>query len=590
MKNKLLSFTKSFRFIVRLTFQVDKRLFLLNTFIYLLLAVLPLFSLWILKLLVDRIIETKELFHPDVYGFVALFITIQLLHSLVQQWSAYYLQKQQYLLSEHITLKVLSKAGEIDYSYYEDPVFYDSLHLAQNQSAYLPSHIINTLQTLLQQLITISALVIFLLSVHWSIPFFLILSSLPLAISKLFYGQRQFQMEKSIIPEQRKAADLFSYVTTNNYAKELRVFNFGQFFTNRYRQMQRSIYEKRNRLHYIYMQKGMLVSFFEVLFVTLFYLVLIARSIAGTISIGGLIMYFQAFQRLQVSVQAFYKSGITLFQHQLYLQEIMKYLTLPLPRTDKSLSAVPENFQVDEILIKNVSFAYPETERNVLQDINMQFSKGKFVAIVGENGSGKSTLLKLLCGLYKTQKGVLSYGGVNANELPASFFSDKISVVFQDFGKYHLTVEDNIAIGKNDPDPDKINFALNRATGQKILKSLQSGLKSSLGRNYALGEELSGGQWQKIAIARALYKDHQVLILDEPTSAIDPLAEIEFFTNLRSDIGDKIIILITHRLYNLKLADYIYVMDDSLVKESGTFEELISNKGYFYQYYNAQKI
>ena len=590
MKNKLLSFTKSFQFILRLTFQVDKRLFLLNTLIYLLLAILPLFSLWILKLLVDRIIEKKELFHPDIYGFVALFIVIQLLHSLVQQWGAYYLQKQQYLLSEHITLKVLSKAGEIEYAYYEDPIFYDSLHLAQNQSAYLPSHIINTLQTLMQQLITIVALIIFLLSVHWSIPFFLVLSSLPLAISKLFYGQRQFQLEKSIIPEQRKAADLFSYVTTNNYAKELRVFNFGQFFTNRYRQMQRNIYEKRNRLHYIYMQKGMLVSFFEVLFVTLFYLVLIARSIAGTITIGGLIMYFQAFQRLQVSVQAFYKSGITLFQHQLYLQEIMKYLTLPMPRMDKQSDILQGNMHIDEILMSKVYFAYPDTNRDVLQDINMKFPKGKFIAIVGENGSGKSTLLKLLCGLYKTKNGILTYGGVNANELPAAFFSDNISVVFQDFGKYHMTVEDNIAIGKHDPDAEKIKYVLNLATGQDILHTLQSGLKTSLGRNYALGEELSGGQWQKIAIARALYKDHQVLILDEPTSAIDPLAEIEFFTNLRSGMGDKIIILITHRLYNLKLADYIYVMDDSRVKESGTFDELISTKGYFYQYYNAQKI
>ncbi len=563
---------------------------MLNALIYLLLAVLPLLSLWILKLLVDRIIETKELFQPDIYGFVALFITIQLLHSLVHQWGAYYLQKQQYLLSEHITLKVLSKAGEIDYAYYEDPVFYDSLHLAQNQSAYLPSHIINTLQTLIQQLITITALVIFLLSVHWSIPFFLIFSSLPLAISKLFYGQRQFQLEKSIIPEQRKAADLFSYVTTNNYAKELRVFNFGQFFTNRYRQMQRNIYEKRNRLHYIYMKKGMLVSFFEVLFVTLFYLVLIARSIAGTITIGGLIMYFQAFQRLQVSVQSFYKSGITLFQHQLYLQEIMKYLALPVPRSDDQSGIFRENIRIDEILVKKVSFAYHDTNRFVLQDINMQFSKGKFVAIVGENGSGKSTLLKLLCGLYKTRNGLLIYGGVNANDLPASFFSDNISVVFQDFGKYHLTVEDNIAIGNNDPDTEKIKYVLNQATGQDILNTLQSGLKTSLGRNYALGQELSGGQWQKIAIARALYKDHQVLILDEPTSAIDPLAEIEFFNNLRAGMGDKIIILITHRLYNLKLADYIYVMDDARIKESGTFDELITKKGYFYQYYNAQKI
>ena len=558
--------------------------------IYLLMAILPLFSLWVLKLLVDRIIETRELYHSTVYIYVSLFIGLQLLQALVQQWSAYFLQKQQYLISEHITLKVLAKAGEIDYSYYEDPVFYDSLHLTQNQSAYLPSHIINTLQILIQQLISIIALIIFLLSVHRSIPLFLLLASLPLAISKLIYGQRQFQLEKSITPEQRKAADLFSYVTTNNYAKELRVFDFGQYFTDRYHKLQQNIYEKRNRLHYIYMKKGMFVAFFEVLFVAIFYLILIARSIAGTISVGGLIMYFQAFQRLQVAMQSFLKSGITLFQHQLYLQEIMKYLTLPMLRSEKSVKSFPSNLLIGQINITNLYFRYPETERYVLQDINMRFQKGKLVAIVGENGSGKSTLLKLLSGLYKTEKGILNFDSYDANELPTSFFSKHISVVFQDFGKYHLTVEDNISIGRSNPDTVKMKEVLRKATGQDLLETLESGLQTNLGRNYALGEELSGGQWQKIAIARALYKEHQVLILDEPTSAIDPLAEIDFFKTLKNGIGDKIIILITHRLYNLKLADYIYVMDDGHVKESGSFVDLISREGYFYKYYNAQKL
>jgi ATP-binding cassette subfamily B protein len=439
-------------------------------------------------------------------------------------------------------------------------------------------------------LISIIALIIFLLSVHWSIPLFLLLASLPLAISKLIYGQRQFQLEKSIIPEQRKAADLFGYVTTNNYAKELRVFDFGQYFTDRYHKLQQNIYEKRNRLHYIYMKKGMFVAFFEVLFVAFFYLILIARSIAGTISVGGLIMYFQAFQRLQVAMQSFLKSGITLFQHQLYLQEIMKYLTLPLLRSEKSVTSFPSNLMIGQINITNLYFRYPETARYVLQDINMRFQKGKLVAIVGENGSGKSTLLKLLSGLYKTEKGILNFDSYDANELPTSFFSKHISVVFQDFGKYHLTVEDNISIGRSNPDTVKMKEVLRKATGQDLLETLESGLQTNLGRNYALGEELSGGQWQKIAIARALYKEHQVLILDEPTSAIDPLAEIDFFKTLKNGIGDKIIILITHRLYNLKLADYIYVMDDGRINESGSFDDLISREGYFYKYYNAQKL
>jgi ATP-binding cassette subfamily B protein len=245
---------------------------------------------------------------------------------------------------------------------------------------------------------------------------------------------------------------------------------------------------------------------------------------------------------------------------------------------------------IGDISIRNLYFRYPETGKDVLQDISMQFHAGKFIAIVGENGSGKSTLLKLLCGLYKTDRGSLAFSGVNSNNLPASFFSKHISVVFQDFGKYYLTVEDNIAIGQSVNDPERIKKSLQSATGGDLLESLHSGLGTTLGKTHNLGEELSGGQWQKIAIARALYKDSEVLVLDEPTSSIDPLAELEFFSNLKQQMGNRLIILITHRLYNLKLADYIYLMEDSQVRESGTFQDLIDKQGYFSTYYNAQKI
>jgi ATP-binding cassette, subfamily B, bacterial len=196
----------------------------------------------------------------------------------------------------------------------------------------------------------------------------------------------------------------------------------------------------------------------------------------------------------------------------------------------------------------------------------------------------------LLCGLYGSDRGGIYFGGINANDLTPSFFSEHISVVFQDFGKYYMTVEDNIALGTNHADPQRLEKAMHDATGSEILVSLQSGLQTTLGRTHKLGEELSGGQWQKIAIARALYKKHHILILDEPTSAIDPLAELKFFNQVKQDVGDKIVILITHRLHNLKLADQIYVMYEGEVRESGTFDCLMEQQGYFYSYYQAQQI
>jgi ATP-binding cassette, subfamily B, bacterial len=385
MKRKLLSFSKSFQFIVRLTYQVNKRLFLLNTFFYLLLAVLPLVSLWVLKLLVDRIIEIRQIFDVTIYGYVALFIIIQLLQSFVQQWSAYYLQKQQYLLGEHISMQVLKKAAEIDYAYFEDPEFYDSLHLTQQQSAYLPAQIIISLQTLLQQVFIVVALAAFLVSVHWSIPVLLVLFSLPLAVSRIYFGQRQFSLEKNIVPVQRKAHDLFNYVTNHIYAKELRVFSFGNYFIDLYHQLQKNIFNQRNQLQYVFMQKSMLITFFEVLFITAFYLILISKSIGGAITVGGLIIYFQAFQRLQTSVNGIFKSGTSLFQNKLYLQEIVKYLSLPSrygKTTTSKMESLNDGFNID---ISNLHFKYPNTNNDVLKDINMHFEKGSFIAVVGEN-------------------------------------------------------------------------------------------------------------------------------------------------------------------------------------------------------------
>jgi ATP-binding cassette subfamily B protein len=586
MKNKVLSFAKSFRFIVKLTYDVDKKIFFLNTLFFILSAVVPLFSLWVLKLLVDRIVVLKNVFDSSIYFLVLLFILFQLLQAFIQQWSVYNLQKQQYLLNEYISLRVLRKASEIEYAFFEDPDFYDSLHLTQQQSAYLPSQIIVSLQSFLQQILTVVALAGFLVSVHWSIPIFLILFSLPLAISKMYFGQKQFLLEKAIVPEQRKAYDLFHYVTNLIYAKELRLFNFGTLFTSKYREQQQFIFEKRNKLQYIFMQKSMVITLFEVLFITLFYIILVGRSIAGLLSIGSLIIYFQAFQRLQLSVNGLFKSASGLFQHQLYLLEIMKYLSMS-PRDQGRKMLHTDSFNIS---VSNLSFNYPKASKDVLSNVSLNFVPGQFVAIVGENGSGKSTLLKLLCGLYQTERGEIKFGEVNSNNLPSSFFSEHVSVVFQDFGKYHMTVEDNIALGQLNPDKKKVFESLQLATGSSMLDSLEAGLQTSLGRTYKLGEELSGGQWQKIALARALYKEAEVLILDEPTSAIDPISEMNFFQTIKSNIDNKIVILITHRLHNLRLADQIYVLHESKLVESGKFDQLIDQRGYFFRYFQAQQV
>jgi ATP-binding cassette subfamily B protein len=242
------------------------------------------------------------------------------------------------------------------------------------------------------------------------------------------------------------------------------------------------------------------------------------------------------------------------------------------------------------IEVRNLSFRYPGTDRPVLQDVSMQLPGEGFVAIVGENGSGKSTLVKLICGLYAIEEGEILMEGNPVNSLPDEWFREKVSVLFQDFGHYYLTVDENVALGNPGPDPGRLQSSLELATAAGFVGNLRQGQQSVLGRTHKNGEELSGGQWQKIAIARALYKKAEILILDEPTSSMDPLSEHRFFEQLRQASGNRLVILITHRLYNLRMADYIYVFEEGRIGEAGSFDELVRKDGLFNRYYKTQKL
>jgi ATP-binding cassette subfamily B protein len=410
-----------------------------------------------------------------------------------------------------------------------------------------------------------------------------------MALARLIFGRQQFVLEKSIVPLQRKGYDLYGYTTLPAYAKESRLFGFTGYFMDLYRQLQDMILEKRNGLHYLFLKRSIFLTFFEVVMVTLFTLFVIRGSLTGAITLGSMLVYFQAFQRLQGSISSMFRSLISLYQHQLYLQEVMHFFSLegrqagPLP--DSATDGGRPGIEV-----RNLSFRYPGTDRPVLQDVSMQLPGEGFVAIVGENGSGKSTLVKLICGLYAIEEGEILMEGNPVNSLPDEWFREKVSVLFQDFGHYYLTVAENVALGNPGPDPGRLQSSLDLATADGFVGNLRQGQQSILGRTHKNGEELSGGQWQKIAIARALYKKADILILDEPTSSMDPLSEHRFFEQLRQASGNRLVILITHRLYNLRMADYIYVFEEGRIGEAGSFDELVRKDGLFNRYYKTQKL
>ena len=565
-----------------------KKLTIINFALFLLEAIVPLLSLLTLKKLIDQV--TRSGINWQHSGLILLLFTgLQLLNIIISRYSDFKLGEQIQIISDEMAGKVLNKAIELDLQYYENPAFYDELHMAQQQSLSRPAQLIAAYQGIFQNLITIVLFTGFMFIAHWSILLLIVALSIPLAISRVLQGYRQFQLEKECMPMQRKAADLFRYLTSDSYAKEVRIFNYGKSFISQFLHFRKTLFLKKRELNLGFLKQEVLIQVFEILVITAIYCIIIASAVNGKITIGGLVIYFQLFQRLQGSISSLFQSGINLFQNQLYLREILKYLSAPsLVKNEGHFGPTPAFTK--GIKVKKLDFIYPQTQRVVLKDVDMEFAPGKVTSIVGENGSGKTTLIKLLCRLYEVDPGTIWVDNVDITDISPDGLRENITVLFQDFGKYYLTIEDNITLGSKKRDRQMLELAAKKAGLEEKIASFPARFKTHLGRTFKNGEQLSGGQWQKVALARGFYKNSKILILDEPTSSMDPLAEHEFFLNLKNEIEDKIVILITHRLYNLKLADYIYVMENGSIAEHGSFNELLGVKGVFANMYNKQTI
>jgi ATP-binding cassette subfamily B protein len=281
---------------------------------------------------------------------------------------------------------------------------------------------------------------------------------------------------------------------------------------------------------------------------------------------------------------------VQIFQQRLFLNDLFKFLDM---RTDSGSFGNKEFIIANKgISINNLSFTYPGTDKVILQNVSIQCKPGSIVAIVGENGSGKSTLVKLLWRLYNAEPGSIKLEDNDFTDIGISAFQKNSIFLFQDFEQYMLTVEENIALSdieKKKTGTD-IADAARFAGASQFIEKLSHGYATRLGRSFYKGEQLSGGQWQKLALSRAFYKDAKLVILDEPTSAMDASAEYDVFNNIKSQMSDKMVFLITHRLYNLKIADHIYVLKDGTINQEGSFDTLIKTPGLFKEMYDKQKL
>ncbi len=386
-----------------------------------------------------------------------------------------------------------------------------------------------------------------------------------------------YHLQREWTPAERKTS-YFNWILTGDwYAKEVRLFDFGPLFIRRFREVRQQLRRERFALATRRSVEDLVAQASAALAVLGSLAFIAYRAVQGAITLGDLVMYYQAFQRGQSSLREVLGSLASLYEDNLFLSNLYEFLDLKRKVVEPvHPQPVPRPMQ-SGIVFDHVSFQYPTGTRPVLEEITFTIRPGETVALVGENGAGKTTLIKLLCRLYDPTAGTISLDGVDLREFGTAALRREISVIFQDYARYHLTAQENIWLGNIGLplDDERIVAAARDSGADSVITGLPQGYETILGKWFEDGEELSIGEWQKMALARAFLRDARIIVLDEPTSALDAQAEYEVFKKFHQLVEGRTAILISHRFSTVRMADRIYVLNDGRIIERGTHDELV---------------
>lgn len=559
-------------------------------------GLLPLLTLYLIKLVVDDVTLCLSGSGEDgSFGHVAMLIcfmgAVVLVTAICRVLATLVSEAHSLVVTDHVHDILHAKSVEVDLEYYEDSRYYDTLHRAQQEAPFRPTRIVNGLVNLSQNGISLVAMGVLLFAFHWAVVVVLLVAAFPGLFVRTRYAKKMYRWRRKSTPLERYAHYFHFLLTRDANAKEIRLFGLGALFQRRYRDMRRRLRRewlkiaKRRSLADAVTQSSFTLAIFGS------YAFIAYRAVQSEITLGDLVMYFQAVQRGQTFLQQALGNLVGLYEDNLFLTNLSEFLGLE-TKVDEPHQprAVPDPLQ-SGIRLEQVGFRYPTGSRRVLDDISLRIRPGEHVALVGENGSGKTTLVKLLCRLYDPSEGRISLDNIELREFRIPALRREIGVILQDFARYHFTAKENIGFGNIDldaDDHDAVREAAVHSGAHEVISSLPKGYETILGKWFEEGEELSIGEWQKVALARAYLRDAQILILDEPTSSMDARAEYEVFRKFTELSRGRTTILISHRLSTVRMADRIFVLEKGKIVESGTHDELLRLGGKYRELFETQ--
>lgn len=578
--------------VMKQVYRVSPRMFTRSTMIYLMQAVLPVAQIYITAQVIDAVtgVLIRDQAPYQALYWLLLQMAVILIGLVLASLQKYTERKMNAYVSYWFNLQVSEKLSKLPFVFFESPESYDKLQRALRNLNICGINMVFYMFSIIQNLITLTGLLVLLFSFHYILPIVMLLLIVPLLIIQKKEGASRFVVIHQQTASSRMAAYMNQLLQTKEAAKEIRLFHAKDYLLNKWRGIYfKNTYEmlgveRKNMKNRLIVEGAVTICSFSIL------AVFVWLGSRLKLTIGSYVALYQAVQDTRYSIQNISQNIGQIYHDGLFIHQLFEFLDTPVPQPEKALpmtTPLREGIEVDR-----VTFCYPNQGKPVLDDLTIRIKPGEKVAIVGENGAGKSTLVKIMLGLYEPTHGVVRYGGIPIQDYDSVSFRSKVTAVFQDFYRYEWTLEANIALREHDPDDRqahrRLNQAMEKAAMTPLVDSLPDGVATQLGTRFSGGRELSQGQWQKVAIARAFYRDFEVIYLDEPTAAVDPLTESAIFESLMSMTEGKTAIFISHRLGSCRHADRILVLKEGRIVEEGKHEELIGQGAHYAEMFNKQ--
>jgi ATP-binding cassette subfamily B protein len=563
-----------------------------NTILSVVRSILPLLLLWLLKNAIDAITAASQSAEPSfslIIKPVTALIIIWFLDEALSDLGNYIRKKQSVKFEYHMYDLLHSKACSLDLINFENPEYFDCLSRASREATWRPNNILNNLVSVLRASLSLLLIAGLILSLNWFLAVLLVVANIPGIWLRLHYADVLYDFQRKQTPEARKSAYFNWLLTGDRPSREIRLFGLGNYFRELFRRS--FLRQKEEELGILKKRTSIeLVSDLFKAAAFLFTVFIIAKqTMTKQLTLGQMAMFLVAFRQGMVYIKDFLGSVAGLYEDSLFIGDTFGFLNLKENVTAVEPVSEPSPLS-NGIHVENLSFAYPGNKKNAINDLSCEIRKGEIIAIVGPNGAGKSTLARLLCRLYDPDSGTIRYDGKDIRNFDPGKFRKHFSVVFQDFMLYNLTAGENIRLGNPDKEDNdgRIRDSASKAGVHELIRDLSEGYDTPIGNLFENSRELSWGEWQKIALARALYREAPVMILDEPSSSLDPDTEYEIFSRFRELVKGRTVILISHRFTNVTLADRIMVLVNGTIAESGDHSELMSKKGLYYSMYTKQ--